>query len=68
MSENVISTGKSIFRLLSLSKPPSSLAFSYGRFDASTSSATTGSTIVSTDTIVEQVDKQARKRAKHRMR
>jgi len=31
------------FRWLSLSKPPSSLAFSYGRFDASTGSATTSS-------------------------
>jgi len=46
---------KSIFnigklRWLSLSKPPSSLAFSYGRFDASTSSATTGSMTVSTGT------------------
>jgi len=31
-------------RWLSLSKPPSLLVFSYGRFDASTNSATTGLT------------------------
>jgi len=37
-------------RWLSLSKPPSSLAFSYGRFNASTSPATTSSTTVSTGT------------------
>jgi len=48
---------KSIFRCcgtprwLSLSKPPPSLALSYGRFDASTGSATTSSTTTNKDFI-----------------
>jgi len=40
---------------LSLSKPPPLLAFSYGGFDASTSSATTGSTT----TVIDKICREA---------
>jgi len=69
-------TRKSIFRywcLVAELVEATIIGFSNNdRFDASTSSATTSSTPTTTrkynDFIVEQVDKQARKRAKHHTR
>jgi len=40
-----------VAELVEASKPPSLLAFSYGRLDASTSSATTSSTTINNDFI-----------------